>query len=644
MTVRRNPLMHPGLAHHENANPGAIVCRPWRSYRLQPYEPATLEPTVSGAVRRYWWLVLLGGLVGGALGYALAQSSTTEYTAAAALIVEDPRVTSLTGSTPTPERFVADQVAILESTLVSDEASRIAVDSGADLTPEDIENGLAVSTFTNSNRVVVVFRSLDPDSARIGADAVAVAYQEVRRSEARRAFADALDRLDRSLATLDERVVEIQSQLEELTRADPTIGALNEQYREALERLLSLQEVDIPTDEELAELSQAELEALGQAEAVRRDQLDDVLQQLQTLQIVRSLEAGNPEVSELTEEQRLAIQRRDAVARQRDEVALDAEIAGTGVALVSPAGEAVAVGPDVERTAAVGAILGLLAGGSGAYLLSVRRRRLQDKMEPEAVLGVPLIVDIPDFSDDNVRGSLPVRTAPASASAEAFRFVAAALDVASPSGGAETRGRLFVVTSPLPGDGKTTVTANTALAAARRGWRVLAIDADFADQAMTRGLLHGDQPSRGLTQVLAGEADVGDVVEGLEVGGDASFDLLTRGSRPASASDLFRSNAAREFFTGITDRYDIVLVDSPAVLHTAYASTLASYADRAMVVVAHRTRARDLEAFRDRLGMVGTSPSGYVYNRAPLPFRASVDDGSVVEGRRRWLPWRRSGS
>jgi Mrp family chromosome partitioning ATPase len=290
---------------------------------------------------------------------------------------------------------------------------------------------------------------------------------------------------------------------------------------------------------------------------------------------------------------------------------------------------------------AVGVVLGLLAGGSGAYLLSLRRRRLANKMEPEAVLGVPLIVDIPNFADDKVRSKLPVRTAPASASAEAFRFVAAALDVAHPTPhGTDLPGQLFVFTSPLLGDGKTTVTANTALAAARRGWRVLAVDADFADQALTRLLLEGEQPSRGLTQVLSGEAQIGDVVETLEVGGEASFDLLSRGSRPASASDMFRSNAAREFFAGITRAYDVVLVDSPAMLHTAYASTLSSYADRAVVVVPHRALVRDLEAFRDRVALVGTSLSGYVYNKAPLPFRASHDDGSASVQGRRWFSGR----
>jgi Mrp family chromosome partitioning ATPase len=609
---------------------------------MQPDESTTLEPTVAGAMRRYWWLVLVGGVLGGVLGLALAESTTTEYTAAAVLIVEDPRLASLSGTAPTPERYVADQVAIIESTLVAEEASQVAAAAGTDLSSDDLENGLTVSTFANSNRVVIVYQSPSLGAARLGADAIAEAYQEVRRTEARRNFADTLERLDRSIETLNLRVTDIQARLTVLTTGDVVIVALNDQYRDALRRLITLQiPEDQFSDEELANLSSAEQEALAEAEANRRDQLDDVAQQLRTLQIVRSLESVNPEVSELVEEQRLAILRRDAVAQQRDQVALDAEIAGTGVVLVSPAREAAPVGSDTERTVAVGAVLGLLAGGSGAYLLSLRRRRLANKMEPEAVLGVPLIVDIPNFAGDKVRSKLPVRTAPASASAEAFRFVAAALDVGHPTRhGNDAPGQLILFTSPLLGDGKTTVTANTALAAARRGWRVLAVDVDFADQAMTRLLLDGEQPSRGLTQVLSGEAQIADVVETLEVGGEASFDLLSRGSRPASASDMFRSNAAREFFAGITSTYDIVLVDSPAVLHTAYASTLSSYADRAVVVVPHRAFVRDLEAFRDRVALVGTSLSGYVYNKAPLPFRASYDDGSAPVQGRRWFSGR----
>lgn len=625
---------------------------------MQPYESTALEPTVTGALRRFWWIVLIGGILGAVGGYLLAQSAATEYTAEASLIVEDPRAASLTVASPSPERYVSDQVAIIESTLVAEEASRLLAEEGIAVSPEDVQSGLAVGTFTNSNRIVVVFRAVTPEAAQRGADAIAAAYQEVRRSEARRNFEDALERLNRSLETLDVRVADAQDRLNELTEGDPLLEALEEQYRRALERLIALQDVEPLPPEEVADLTEAQRTDQQLTDAERRAQLDDVLQQLQTLQVVRSLQSGNPEVSELTEEQRLAVQRRDAVAQQRDQVALDAELAGSGVALVSPAAEAEEIGPDVERTAAVGAILGLLAGGSGAYLLSLRRRRIADRLEPEAVLGVPLIVDIPDFGADRVRSKLPVRTAPASASAESFRFVAAAMDTPRASDGdADAPARVFVFTSPLPGDGKTTITANTAFAAARRGWNVLAIDADFADQALTRLLLEGEQPTRGLSQILSGEGwmhDVGglsptqsgerwlhDVVQRLEVGGEASFDLLSRGSRPASASDMFRSVAAREFFARIGELYDIVLVDSPAVLHTAYASTLSSYADRALVVVTHRSRVSDLEVFRDRVGIVGTTLGGYVYNRAPLPFRASTDDGSYVEPRRRWYGLRR---
>lgn len=609
---------------------------------MQRYESTTLEPTVTGALRRYWWIVLVGGVLGAVAGYFVAESATTEYTASASLIVEDPRVASLTGTSPSPERYVSDQVAILESTLVAEQASRLAAADGVELSPDDIESGLDVATFTNSNRIVIAFRSSTPEAARQGADAVAAAYQEVRRSEARRNFADALERLDRSIDALDARVTDVQGRLAELTEGDPVIDALNEQYRDALERLLTLQNVEPLSPDEVADLSDAEQEARNLEEADRRAQLGDVLLQLETLQIVRNLESGNAEVSELAEEQRLAIQRRDAVAQQRDQVALDAELAGSGVALVSPSGEASAIGPETERTAAVGAVLGLLAGGSGAYLLSLRRRRLVDKLEPEAVLGVPLIIDIPDFSADRVRSELPARTAPTSASAESFRFVAAAMDVLHPTG--EDGGhapRLFVITSPLPGDGKTTITANTAFAASRRGWHVLAIDADFADQALTRLLLQGEQPTRGLSQVLSGEAQLDEVIQRLEVGGEASFDLLSRGSRPASASDMIRSNAARQFFATIVTLYDVVLVDSPAMLHTAYASTLSSYADRAVVVVPHRARVSDLEVFRDRVALVGTTLGGYIYNKAPLPYRASADDGSLTESRRSWFSRRR---
>ena len=135
---------------------------------------------------------------------------------------------------------------------------------------------------------------------------------------------------------------------------------------------------------------------------------------------------------------------------------------------------------------AVALAAGLFAGVGLAYLLASRRRVFRDRMEPELILGVPLLADIPDFTQEGLTTLLPVRDEPRSASAEAFRFAAASLELKMNRQEAKS----LAIISPTLGAGKSTVLANIALAAARQGSRVLVIDADFGNQALTT-LLEG---------------------------------------------------------------------------------------------------------------------------------------------------------
>ena len=273
-------------------------------------------------------------------------------------------------------------------------------------------------------------------------------------------------------------------------------------------------------------------------------------------------------------------------------------------------------------------ILGLLAGVGLAYTLASRRRVFHNRKEPEAVLGAPLLADIPDFAEEGLKTRLPVRESPRSAAAEAFRFATASLELKL----ASQQAKSLVVISATLGMGKSTVLANLALAAAREGNRVLLIDADFGNQDLS-ALLTGSATtsSDGLTDVISAGLPFTQAIRSIDVGADGALSLLSRGRQPVVAADLLRSPKVKQLFVSVREEFDLVLVDAPPLLQVAYASTLAAYVDGAMVIVGHGESAVMIEETRTRLALIGVEVFGYVYNRSPLRREMTVSEGSMID-------------
>jgi Mrp family chromosome partitioning ATPase len=223
---------------------------------------------------------------------------------------------------------------------------------------------------------------------------------------------------------------------------------------------------------------------------------------------------------------------------------------------------------------------------------------------------------------------------PTSASAEAFRFVAATISLQqiwpSTDDGSSHYTTLMTTSAGLS-EGKTVVTANTALAAAREGRKVLVMDADFGNQQLTELMVGATTPPRGMTDVVSREVTLAKAVIPVEHEGTGTIHLLSRGHSPIKAPDFFAAPATHRMFEDIRTKYDLVLIDAPPLLRVAYATTLARLADRAMVVIAHGSEIAVAEELRDQIELVGVPPIGYVYNLAPLRAEMTVSAGSMAD-------------
>ncbi len=561
-----------------------------------------LEPDLFGVLRSNWKLI---AVVAGALaivGLLFGSTRSPEWRATASVIVEDPSNSTLFegGTGSSSERYVETQIGIVSSPAVAEEASAILARTRPpiELNPDEILGRTTIAAEQSSDLISVTFSGESEDQAELAADAVITAYLELRRSEAVASFASALDELDRSIATSRVELDQLEASIMALSQSR-SIVALERQYQEAFARL------------EEFRISETELDPIAVAV---------VSQQLDAIEAAIRIEGGRPELAALLEEQSFAMARLSSLIGRRSEVAVDAELGGGGLVFQSPARPAQNTNPSPRVFGLVGGVIGAMAGAAIAYGFAVRRRRIDSPEEPELILRSPLLGSIPRF-DYKIDTPLPVAKAPESQAAEAFRFVMAAVEsqLSRPDAGSYHEGaigdRTIFVTSTAQGDGRSTVIANMAIAAARSGRRVLVLDADFSSQGLTGLLLSEAETTVGITEVVVGTSTLAQAINEVPTGAGELF-ILSRGSDVLSAQDVFSSNEAADVIQSLRDDYDLVLVDSPPFLQVGYATTLARLADRVLVVVRHGSLVLSIEELRKRLSLIRSRDIGYVYNRA----------------------------
>lgn len=585
------------------------------------YEPRTeqsFEPTVLSAVWRYRWLVLFLALAFGGLGWYYG-SSNEQWTAEGAIQVKDPQASNVFDQQGNDaQRYVQDQVAIVQSRNVARQAVELLDEQQPDMDVRlnDVVDGLSVSSGDDTNLITISFTGTTPEEAIGVVNAVIAAYQEVSQATAEATFNAAIAELDDSLATIDDELDALQQEIIEHRGSEVDREALELQLADARADLLAYEPPSLNASEEALARSIALLNAL-------RARVD-------TLTAALAADPDDPILNNLLAQQTAAQNRLIDLQSRRDQIAVDADLAGSGVIGTSPAENAEEA--SIGLWVVLGAILGAVIASALAYLLAQRSRRFASRVEPERVFGVPLITDIPHFSQERLRTGLPVTDAPASAAAEAFRFVAAGITVSQVdrAGNGAALFKSVAITSAGIYDGKTTVAANTALAAAREGGRVLVVDADFASEALTGLLLGQVQRPLGMTDVAAGTLGLKDAVIRVTREYTGTVALLTRGTVDISGSDFFASTQAGALFEAAARDFDLILIDAPPLLRVAYATTIVRNADRALIVVAHGTDIGIAEEMRHRLAMIGTQAVGYVYNQAPLRAEMTLGVGSMA--------------
>jgi succinoglycan biosynthesis transport protein ExoP len=171
--------------------------------------------------------------------------------------------------------------------------------------------------------------------------------------------------------------------------------------------------------------------------------------------------------------------------------------------------------------------------------------------------------------------------------------------------------RSLVITSAVPGEGKSTTALNLAVSLAYAGSRVLLVDADLRRPSLAPSL--GMDGRAGLSTVLIGKAEFRDVVQHWQ---NSTLDVLPAGRVPPNPGQLLGSTGMKRLLSELTAKYDVVLLDSPALLSVADAASLTGLAGGCVLVVgAGLTHRRQLRRAIEALNAAGGHLDGLILNK-----------------------------
>ena len=250
------------------------------------------------------------------------------------------------------------------------------------------------------------------------------------------------------------------------------------------------------------------------------------------------------------------------------------------------------VRPRVLLNMALGLVLGLAIGVGLAFLQEYLDNTIKTPDQIESSLRLPALGVLPAFArevagatgeenDEALTSAIKDGpTAPAiqasSATMEAFRSLRTSILLS-----ASPVPKTILITSAMPGEGKTTTTVNLGAALASLGSRILIVDCDMRRPACHRSAGVPNKP--GFVQCLTGHVELAEAI--LPVPGVAGLSVIPCGPIPPNPAEVLSSPVTAELLQRLRGEFDFVLVDSPPLLSVADSRILATATDAVVLVV-----------------------------------------------------------
>lgn len=245
-------------------------------------------------------------------------------------------------------------------------------------------------------------------------------------------------------------------------------------------------------------------------------------------------------------------------------------------------------------------------GAGAAYLLEFLDRTVKTTSDVERIFKLPVIGYISQIEGDENGGRYMIKN-PYSILAENFRMLQSNISffkIGTPI-------KSLLITSPGPGDGKTTIASNLAQAFSQAEENVLLIDADLRRPSIHK--VFGLREQEGVSDVLVNKTDIESVITPWSEG--AGLGVITAGTKTQGITDAINSKRFSTILSTLKVKYDLVIIDAPPLI-IADSYRLASRADGVILVLEPGKTTQDqAKAIKEQLQRANARVIGIVFNK-----------------------------
>ena len=338
-----------------------------------------------------------------------------------------------------------------------------------------------------------------------------------------------------------------------------------------------------------------------------KQQVDDTAAQISRLQATPDTSAVNQtQISSLQQQLSQFQATYGSLLQAQQQMAIAQAQLGAQVSVLEPASAPLhRESPRVMLNTALGGAFGLILALGMIGILGYLDNTVKVSEDLRPIIGAGALGSIP--ATDNL-STMDMLNRPRSAATESFKALRTNLQFAVAGKNVSS----LAVTSVRPEDGKSSSSANLAIAIAQGGQRVILVDADLRKPSQHRQF-SGISNQVGLTNLLRGTHDqLSDVLQDTQIPG---LRVLASGPIPTNPPDVLDSPSMREIVSQLREEADFVIFDTPPI-ELSDPLIIAGLVDGVLLVVSSgRIRKNDLMAATERLGLTGVLIVGVVLNR-----------------------------
>lgn len=575
-------------------------------------------------LRRWSWLLVIGVLVGGGIGYAISIYQTPEYLASTKILVMEPLGNNVSKVTDLNDKELAETYMQLLTTqpILDSVSQQVGVTVR--------ESQIKATRVRDTGLLEVTVHDTDPQRAALTANVLVEVLIDYNEALQKSRFSSSEQSLELQVSEIENELSQLESNFEQ--RSEQNLEAdqqvTQEKKTELEQQIFSLQGDIARLEQDIDDLTPKALPNTLPPPLTldQRNQLNEKRTQLAQKQFQLDLAQESyfrlvlPSATSATTEDPAKLQNLDQanldLYRQLYSTLLSnyeavrlARLQNTPnvvqVEKALPPTVPIQAGP--LRNVILGAVIGLLLTGTVAFTLEYMDDTLKTPQDIANVLGLPVVGYVVSESGmDKHEGTPYVSANPRSPMAETFRTLRTNLEFASVDKSLKT----ILITSPGAAEGKTTVATNLAAVMAQANKRVILLEGDLRRPRVHRAL--GMSNQIGLSDVFRGQMDIRDVARYSKV---KDLAVITSGSLPPNPAELLGSARMTQILARLVESASVVIIDSPPFVVTD-STVLAAKVDGVLLVLQPgKTHAEAAKTMLAQLNRAGAHVVGVVLNR-----------------------------